>query len=497
MHPPIAPDLVRVCVAWLHWEARVGWEAVCLSWQRALGDQSLWADLCVAPGSLGSLLAVLWRHGEHVESMDIDVAGAAAAHLRHLAAALGHCSSLRRLVLRGLSGQSFRNAELRRYDSRAPASVLPSLRRLEVEYQPYFVLNRLDHDTGVSSASLSARLLARSFPQLEELTCDYLWLGGPGYSGRPPVLHHLRSFSLVALAVGEQEAQWSSQHCRRDFLTLAAIAPRLATLCFRDPRLNVNRCSFRWGLSGVEDLVQSCREFCAPDIHQLAGACRHLPHLRRLQVETLSESSTPLTVNLAAHLGVSDGSFVLQLGVNGDAAALWQAARACCGPHLAIEVLEDKDNRMLAEVVGRWRNAFKMLQRFRRAAREGTLDDDSGESSAASAEAEAMPASSDESSERSGVPYCQRRGSASIASSFPEGSQLEYKSTARDDWMPTVVLATDPDGAVYIEAVPKLWLSFESQIEQLRPHGSSLSRRLDEGQQGDNGRNSKRRRRML
>lgn len=498
MHPPIAADLIGVCVAWLPWEAREGWEAVCLSWRRALGDQSLWVDLSVAPSSLGSLLAVLRRHGEHVESMQIDVAGAAAAGLRQLSVALGRCSRLRRLFLRGLSGHSLRSAELRRYDSNAPvASVLQSLRRLEIEYQPYFVLNRLDHDTGVSSASLSARLVAHSFPQLEELICDYLWLGGPGYSEGPPPLSHLRSLSLVALATGEQEAHWSSQHCRRDFPTLAAVAPRLETLCFRDPRLNVNRCSFRWGLAGVEDLAQSCREFCAPDIHQLAGACYHLPHLRRLEVETVSESSMPLSVDLASHLGVGNGPFVLRLGVKGDAAALWQAASTCRGPRLVIEVLEDKYNRMLAEVVGRWRSAFKMLQRFRRATSDSTVEDDSEESSAGNGEAEVLPASSDESSAGCGIPYCRRRGSASIAISFPEGSRLEYRSSGQEAWLPTVVLATDPDGSVLIEAAPKLWLSLAAQAEQLRPPGVSLSTRHDDGHLEDSGRDSKRRRRML
>lgn len=362
-------DVLRACAGFWPLEQRLACEALSRRWLEAVRDAELWSDLEARAAVLAALPAVLARHGHRMRRLAVlGVSTSPAAWVPRLCA----CDHLMRLELVGL-----RAADFTRSVDAAGGLLVPSLRSLALEFAPYFILGHYSHHAGLRAATVKLDWVARAFPALEDLACDYLRLcGGAGSKDEeaesaaavvgpssPPssLLPRLRALSLVAVVRREEDAQpslWNTRNCSRDLSAVATALPQLERLGLRDPQLSLVRMCRRPGQS-TEELIRMCRRFCATDPEQLRGACRLLPSLRRLEVATLLDvgEADGAEADLAELLGFdrasvaafssgdssSSGPLQVYLGGAGGLARRWRAAEAARrgGSGIVVEVEEE------------------------------------------------------------------------------------------------------------------------------------------------------------
>mmetsp|Transcript_41280 Transcript_41280/g.131268 ORF Transcript_41280/g.131268 Transcript_41280/m.131268 type:complete len:471 (-) Transcript_41280:160-1572(-) len=350
-------DALRACCGLAFWplEQRLAAKAVSRRWRDVACDPDLWAELEMPATLLGLLPTLLRRHGASLRQLTVTApfAGASGRAFAGLPCGLADCNRLVHISIRSLSGPELTRCRL----------VVPSVRVLALGYMPYFILSNYSHNTGAPAATVPMDWVARTFPSLEDLSCDYLQVDEAVAAPLP-----LRALALVAVVrESEEHALWGSEHCCRDLAAVARVAPRLERLRWRDPRPHLGRMSWRPSQS-AEDLCWLCRRFCALETSQLRGIRRLLPALRNLEVATLKEDSDPSLegLDLADYLGlgdspgsctaadggaVADGACLgsaasgggaqlrLQLGgISPQVAGRWQAAAEKSRPGLVVEV---------------------------------------------------------------------------------------------------------------------------------------------------------------
>lgn len=370
---PLGPgslDLLRCYLAFLPMDQRLEAATISRRWHEATQVHELWRELEV-PSELADLVPVLLGlHGAKLHRLGV------ALHQQHagrLYDRLGACTSLRELTLQGLRGSEHSSME---------ASV-PTLRQLRLEHEPYFLLGRYRHHSGVGVATVSLAWVARAFPNLEELTCDYLLVrpapaadaegaetdadadtdagagaeagASPAASDEPRAAPSVswRHLSMVAVVPATQGVLWSSCNAAGDLAALGSAAPHLQHLEVRCPRLHLGRMTRRPGQT-AEDIARACRGFCATGLAQVSGICRMFPSLTRLEVETLKEDPC---VNLedpdlATFFEVGDGRLLLRAGGQASFLERLQAVAGRSEERLLFEARREQSLRCVDEFFG-------------------------------------------------------------------------------------------------------------------------------------------------
>eukprot|EP00928_Gymnodinium_smaydae_P044190 TRINITY_DN29497_c0_g1_i1.p1 TRINITY_DN29497_c0_g1~~TRINITY_DN29497_c0_g1_i1.p1 ORF type:complete len:494 (-),score=118.35 TRINITY_DN29497_c0_g1_i1:58-1539(-) len=281
-------DALRSCggLGFLCPEERLPCAAGSRGFAAAVAEPELWASLAFpSSSSLASLPVLSARYGRFVRQLSVAVPPGGALAVpdeRSLAAALRRCGGLLRLKLSLRRGQDFAAC--------VKGVVLPTLRELTLDHAPYFLLNSFSHQSGASgpvAATTSVELLAAALPALRELCCDYLLVGTASRAAEP--LSALRELSVAALVSDDSvAAPWGSENCSRDLARVAAVAPGLQRLRWRDPKAHFGRMTLRPG-QGPQATMRIFRRFCALPLEALQDACRVLPELERLEVATLQD----------------------------------------------------------------------------------------------------------------------------------------------------------------------------------------------------------------
>jgi len=207
---------------------------------------------------------------------------------------------------------------------------------------PYFVLGQYSHYTGVLSATVPLQWVVGAFPNIEDLACDYLEIGGALAS---PC--NLKTLSLVACVIsGDRPAMWGCQNCNRDVSLIAKVTPQLEHLVFRDPRVHFGRMRHMPGQS-TDELLWMCRWFCAMDVAELRYICKFLPALLCLTIATMRDDTSDALQGMCLDKYLGVGQHPLEFRFGGmPCPDVWrQQGSGSNGPKVIIETL-DTHNRL-------------------------------------------------------------------------------------------------------------------------------------------------------
>jgi len=315
-------DVLRALAAFWDLEYLLICETLSRRWHDAMQDPSLWAELDI-PSRLCSIVGqLLARHGKWVCRLTV------AYPLCH----------------NGLRSNSFMRC--------CSKFSVTSLRKLEIQYASYFILNPYSHQTGARLARLRLAWVLEHFPDVQSLSCDYLELD---HRGPPPeAFHHLAFVALVREEEEQEELQWNTRSCGYDFSALSTALPHLKSLEIKHPRLSLGRISRREGMT-TEDLQWQCRRFCAVDLEQLSGICVHFQSLQSLEIATVCSSDSFLLEGsgLVEHLTVLSRSgerirssctgLDLRMGVGASHASHWRSLASRSLPTIKIEIVSVPD----------------------------------------------------------------------------------------------------------------------------------------------------------
>lgn len=321
-------DVLRTCLGFWPLEQRLASALISRRWQEAGLLAELWAELDVPAELCGKLPNMFERHGKSVRRLSI---ATRIPLFEGLPANLFLCRCLEYLNLRGLRG---RDLTIGDWDE----ATMPSLRVLVLEHAPYFLLSRYSHHTGVPAATVPVAWVAKAFPNLHDLSCAYLQIDSPC-----TMLPHLKSLSFVAVVRDRDKlALWNTANCSVNLEAVAEIAPNLERIEVRYPQPHLGRMSCRPGLS-IEDLLWTCRRFCATSLDDISGICKLFPRLHQLDVATLhddigAEQEFP---GLVDFLGISAEQKPLLLRAGGSASFVsWlRSAVRECRPDVTLEAV--------------------------------------------------------------------------------------------------------------------------------------------------------------